>query len=371
MLRGLRTPITLAFRVSFAAVFALVPHRYAAGQSSRAVEKPQSDTPPDPAAKPKPKRRKKPVTKKPTKITAPEPDTSVEEEWGPLMVSPSVETKPEGSAPPVVVSPPAAAVPLEPAPAPAPVITPPREPALAVAPSRHDGGAALHFGVRYRLGVLPQPLISLFARGGGTYIFHFLGVDLDMRWRRFSVTPALSYASLATSGDLFGDKNRLGPGHVVYLRSDLNAVLATADFAWTIPLSHELDVELGAALGVGIPFGDLINNWAYATDAGPLKLGNARYAPCKTVNDGVGCRPQDHPAEDAPMRIRINGYKDRRWTEGGSSPTVIPWIAIPQVALRIRVTDTLAMRVGVGLATTGVWFGLGLSRALSSEQHEH
>jgi hypothetical protein len=363
------------------------PNRDAAAQSSRPEEKTPTEDPSDP--KPKPKRRKKPATKKPTKITMPEPDTSADEWASPAMPpSPAIEPRPDEAAPPVAAPPTA----NEPAPVTAPASGAAPEPRTATVPEAPRGqptpsiptlnaesATALHLGAHYRLGILPKGMISLLARGGNTYVFHFVGVDLDVRWRRFSITPALSYASLSTPGDAFGDRNFRGPSYTVYLKSELSAVLATVDFAWTFPVSRSIDAELGVGLGFGIPMGSLINNWVYEKDDGPLTLGETRgesktlikYAQCQNATDGVGCRPQDHPAQTSSVRIRVDGYRDRGWLEGGSSPTVIPWVAIPQMALRLRVSSAFAMRLGVGLATTGLWVGIGLTRALSAEQHEH
>lgn len=362
MHRGLRTHIALAIIAS--AVTAFVPHGDAAAQSPG--DPVSVDSLPKTTKKTPAKRPKKP--KKPTKINPP-PETV---EPPPPVVAPAVEAKPVETKP------------VEPVPAPpttpsSPVATAAVAPeattaAVEATPSEKKGGTpaegkvAYHFGARYRLGLLPQPLLSVFARGGSTYLFHFLGVELDARWKGFSVTPALAYADLTTKGDAFGDKSHSGPGYVSYVRSDLRAILATVDIAWTFPLSHAVDAEIGAGIGVGVPFGNLINNWVYQTADGPLVLGNNRYAACKTVNDGIGCRPQDHAA---PTPIRINGYIEKGWAGGGSSPTVIPWLAIPQAALRFRLSRAYAMRVGVGFATTGFWVGLGVTRALSSSQHDH
>lgn len=373
MHRGLRTHIALAILASVASAF--VPRGDASAQTGPAPDPVSVES--LPKAAPKPKKRPRRPVKRPTKVPAPDPVEAKPAEPAPAVTPTATTAVPAPAAPTTSpVAPAPEPRPTEPAPS---VLTPPvaptappaseaSKPATPPADTKApEGNVALHLGARYRLGVLPQPFVSLFARGGSTYLFHFVGLELDARLRGFSITSALAYVDLATAGGALGDRNRSGPGYVSYVRSDLKAVLATVDLAWTFSLSRALDAEVGLGLGLGVPFGDLVNNWVYEAPDGPLVLGTKRYAACKTVNDGIGCRPQDH-ASATP--IRVNGYVERGWTSGGSSPTVIPWVAIPQAALRIRISHTLAMRVGFGLATTGLWVGLGVTRALSSAQHE-
>ncbi len=327
-----------------------------------------------PEAAPKPKPKRKPL-KKPAKATLPNPTPPAPDSattdippttTAPTSTTPAIPAEHDAIvavAAPVVAS----AAPTAPIELPVQTTKPlAAEAATRAGEANADAGVTLHLGARYRLGILPQPVINLFARGGGTYLFHFVGAELDARWKRFSLTPSLAYADLSTRGDAFGAKGHSTAGYVSYVQSDLRAILATVDIAWAFPVSRRLDAELGMGLGIGIPFGDLNNTWVYGAPEGPIALGNGRYAGCKSVTDGVGCRPQDHAS---PTPVRIGQYVERGWSRGGSSPDVIPWVAIPQAALRIRLSESIAMRVGAGLATTGFWVGVGVTQALASAPH--
>lgn len=134
-----------------------------------------------------------------------------------------------------------------------------------------------------------------------------------------------------------------------YVRSDLKAVAASVGLAWSTPISRKVDVEVGVELGLGATFGTLVDSWVHESANGPLSYGGRRFAQCQTVNDGFGCRPQDH---GSPTPIRVGNYRERSFIDGGRAPTIIPWVSLPLVGVRARLGDDLAVRAGIGASLT-------------------
>lgn len=71
----------------------------------------------------------------------------------------------------------------------------------------------------------------------------------------------------------------------------------------------------------------------------------------RTVNDGVGCRPQDH---GSPNPIKVGDYSEPSIFAGGSAPTLLPWVSLPLVGVRTRIGDDVALRIGLGASATGI-----------------
>ncbi|HSO40908.1 MAG TPA: hypothetical protein VLT33_50625, partial [Labilithrix sp.] len=99
------------------------------------------------------------------------------------------------------------------------------------------------------------------------------------------------------------------------------------------------------------------DSWVHETSDGPLEYGGRRFAPCQTVSDGVGCRPQDHAA---PTPIKVGEYREPSIFSGGSAPTLLPWVSLPLLGVRARLGEDVALRIGLGASATGIWAGASL-----------
>ena len=218
-------------------------------------------------------------------------------------------------------------------------------------------GADLYAGARYRAFLLPRAFLQLFGSGAKDLFFQSVAVEGDLRRGALSIVPALSFADLSSGYMLVGSRDSDLVSSFSYVRSDLKVLAASVAFAWSLPVSRTLDLELGLELGAGATFGTLVDNWVYETPNGPLSYGSRRFAACRTVNDGVGCRPQDHAS---PTPVRVGNAKETSMFSGGKSPTLIPWVSLPLVGLRAQVSDDVAMRIGVGASAMGFWAGASL-----------
>lgn len=231
------------------------------------------------------------------------------------------------------------------------------------------GKTYLFIGLRYRGNVVPQFMLNLFVDEGATVWSNSIGVTLDMRKDGFSLIPALSYTEYGTGNILFKEKGSNDiPGNYTLVNSGLKALYATADLMWSAKLSKTLQFEYGMGFGLGIVFGDLVNNWV--REAGPgqpaaaVGTNGKGYIPCATNTDGPGCSAAEH--QNAPID-KVGGYTEPGWANGGAKPLIFPWISIPQVGLRFKPIKQFAGRLGLGFALTGFWFGLSGEYGLETQ----
>jgi hypothetical protein len=225
---------------------------------------------------------------------------------------------------------------------------------------------------RYRAFLLPRAILGAFGRANEDRLFHAASVQARFRSASgFAVDPALSFADLSTGDMLVSTRATELASSLSYVRSDLKGAAASVELVWALPLSSRVGLELCLGLGLAATFGKLVNNWVYETPDGPLAYGGRRFASCKTVNDGVGCRPQDH-ASISPARV--GDYAEPSMFARGAPPTLLPWVSLPLVGVRARVADDVALRIGAGASFTGFWAGASLatrSRAARSSSPQH
>lgn len=217
----------------------------------------------------------------------------------------------------------------------------------------------LFAGLRYRGIVLPKFLLDAFVDGGQTVYSNQIGLELDIRKNGFSIIPAISYAEFGTNDILFKDKNAADfVGNYAVGNSGLKALQLTVDLLWSAKIHKMLDFEYGIGLGIGVVFGNLLNNWVKEGTGNPqYTAGNGKtYVQCGEEGPvGSGCNTKDHQNSQV---ARVNGYQEPSWANGGSKPNVIPWVAIPQIGLRFKPVKQFESRLGIGLSVTGFWFGL-------------
>jgi hypothetical protein len=214
----------------------------------------------------------------------------------------------------------------------------------------------LFIGAHYRGTIIPQFMLKLFVDGGATIYSNSFGFDLDKRKDGFSVIPSLSFTEYGTDNILFKEKDSKDiPGNYSYVNSSMKAIYATVDLLWSTKISKNVDFEYGAGFGLGVIFGDLVNNWVEADHPGPVS--NDNYRPCATEGmPGTGCNKADHKNTDT---AKVGNYTEKSWFDGGSKPVLFPWISLPQVGLRLKPVKQFEARLGLGFAlTAGFWFGL-------------
>jgi hypothetical protein len=222
-------------------------------------------------------------------------------------------------------------------------------------------------GLRYRGDVIPQFIENLFVDEGGTVYSNSIGIELDMRKDGFSIIPALVYQDYNTGDFLFHEKGKpLVDNNYTVVNSSLKAVYAMLDLLWSAPLAKDVDFEYGLGVGVGAVFGGLTNDWVYQDPNGKYVASTGvHYSDCRGVtNNGNGCTPGAHTT---PNPAKVGGYQEPNWFNGGSVPTIFPWIALPQLGIRYKPIKQLESRLGVGFSLTGFWFGLSADYGLEQK----
>jgi hypothetical protein len=224
-------------------------------------------------------------------------------------------------------------------------------------------------GARYRGTIIPKFMMNLFVDQGATVYSNTVGIELDMRKDDESKVFALSYVEYGTGDILFAQKgkNLDDPGNWSYVNSGLKAIYATVDLLWSAPLHRNLQFEYGFGAGIGVVFGDLVNNWvspAAAGTQGQLNTDDGKYHFNKCVAEGpIGCNKANHQNADT-AKVGPTGYIEKSWFGGGSVPNVFLHLAIPQIGLRFKPTKQIAARLGLGFSLTGFWFGLSADYGL-------
>jgi hypothetical protein len=219
----------------------------------------------------------------------------------------------------------------------------------------------LFVGLRYRGALIPKFMLNIFVDEGKSVYTNTVGLELDIRKEGFSLIPALSYAELGTGDILFKEKGAKETiaGNYNLVNSSLKVIYATADLLWSTKISKNVEFEYGAGFGFGVVFGDLVTNWVkFDTSANaPLRDDSGRgFTKCTAVEpSGTGCNKADHQNSE---KDKVNNYVEPSWFGGGSTPSLFPWIAVPQIGLRFKPIKQFVGRLGIGFSLTGFWFGL-------------
>lgn len=244
----------------------------------------------------------------------------------------------------------------------APTVPPAANPAssLRFDAVEQDNRTYIYAGVRYRGVLLPKFVLNTVVKEGASVYSNVIGIEADFRTRGVSIIPALSFQEWGMGDTLFLESGK--PDSVAsnwsLVNSKLMAINATVDVLWSRKLQKNLDFEYGAGVGLGVAFGSLGVNWTYFDEPGAYKTSDGRgMSPCQTeVQAGPtgGCTRREH---SFASEAKVGGYEEKSWINGGAKPNFIPWIT-PQVGLRYRPRPDVVTRLGLGVAPTGIWFGL-------------
>lgn len=244
----------------------------------------------------------------------------------------------------------------------------PKKPAATVEPPAEQwdikdveekpGKAYFFVGLRYRGNLIPSFMLHLFVDEGKSIYTNMIAAEFEYRKDGFSLIPALAYHELGSGDILFREKNSKGiAGNYGLVNSGMKVVYAQIDLLWSTKISKNVEFEYGAGFGIGAVFGDLENSWVQENPNGGLANdAGKRYSRCNAVGaPGTGCNKADHQNSSTD---KVNGYKEKSWFDGGSKPSIFPWLSIPQIGVRIKPIKNVVARIGLGFALTGFWFGI-------------
>jgi len=185
-----------------------------------------------------------------------------------------------------------------------------------------------------------------------------LGAEFTYRKDNFDIVGQLwwagysNYGPYRASGDPDTDTEMID--------SSLSVLFLSAAFLWSTPFNDVLALEYGVDVGIGVVLGNVYRTEAFPDAGGGQPRSTDGYAPCNAPGDGRNTTYCDGPSvPDGETGGHYNA-KVRRWSDGGNLPNVVPWLAIPHLALRIKPVKQLMMRVEGGF---GIGFFLGFSAA--------
>jgi len=197
-------------------------------------------------------------------------------------------------------------------------------------------------GLFYRHIFVPEFLLNLFldeSTGGSNSAF---GAEVTYRKDGFDIIGSLWWAGYATEGPFQGAGDPITDMEMI--DSGLSVLFLSGTFLWSTEFDDMFALEYGVAVGVGVVLGDVIRTEAY--DAG-----GGNWRPCAGVGNPDATYCDGPSARDGEDGGHYN-VTARKWSDGGSVPNVVPWLAIPQIALRIKPIHQLMIRIEGG-------FGLG------------
>ncbi len=228
------------------------------------------------------------------------------------------------------------------------------------------------YGVGMRLWTMGVPafIVSAFAfidqqsRPWGGHLGIAWGPEFYYRRNQLEITIGVQHSTYQAPATLFHGANE-GPEATEVVLPRLFGIYLTSHFMWGIPVHRMVEFQFGFAIGVGYIGGDLFRSQAYQP-GGPARPGGvyqdcARPMPtndpanyCTNPNNGHysgGDLLATNPVTNA------GSYREPSFFNGGSLPSILPWLSIPQISLHIRPHQHFDIRIDGGFAGIGFYTG--------------
>ncbi|XXX77751.1 hypothetical protein WMF30_03115 [Sorangium sp. So ce134] len=227
-------------------------------------------------------------------------------------------------------------------------------------PFEKDGKAHKFIGLRLRNIIVPKFMINLFADGGASVNVFMIGPEFTSRKNGLEIDLGLSYADYSMDPFLFKGKNDDQFAWEM-VSSSMKLVYFTSDLLFDVPIDDKgrFSFLVGGGVGIGLVFGDLHRAQAYPGAAGsnpsPDNVGAWRKCSGPGGPGGPYCDASNNHYGD---------YDEPSWVNGGSKPSIFPWISFPQVSFRYKPIKQLQTRLDAGFSITGFFFGLSAGYGL-------
>ncbi|EYF08071.1 hypothetical protein [Chondromyces apiculatus] len=237
--------------------------------------------------------------------------------------------------------------------------------AQAAAPSDNDPYEKPHetyrfIGMRFRNLIVPEFVLDLFSEGGRTVNVFTFGPEFSTRKDGLELDFALSYADYSMDDTLFKGKSDDDFAFEI-VNSSMKIVYFTTDLLYEIPLDKEkgrFSLLIGGGVGLGVVFGDLNRNQATPREAGNIDRDDVgAWQRCEAPGTG-------QPGFCDGANDHYGSYSEASWVNGGSKPSVFPWISLPQVSFRYKPIKQLQLRADLGFSISGFYFGASAAYGL-------
>lgn len=223
----------------------------------------------------------------------------------------------------------------------------------------YDHNVSYSVGWRFWVMAIPQPIVSLFVHiepgwGGGTNIA--TGPEFVYRKDNLDIAIGAMYVGYGAAPGFFHGTNE-GPDATEQITSNLFGLYLTSHFLWGIRLHRMFEIQVGVGIGIGYIGGELLRSQAYPGGPG------GAYTDCVHAGaDGSGFCGSDNAHYSGNTNPSNgggpHGYAEPGIFSGGSVPTLIPWVSIPQIGLHFRPHRNFDVRADGGFAVIGFYGGL-------------
>jgi hypothetical protein len=250
-----------------------------------------------------------------------------------------------------------------PAAAPAPASDAP-DPAFD--PKEKEHTAYRFIGLRFRDVFVPKFMVNIFADGGASVNVFMFGPEFTTRKDRLEFDFALMYGDYSMDPFLFKSKDDPEAGYEI-VSSSMKVLYFTVDLLYEVPIdkSGRFSFLVGGGVGLGIVFGNLRRNQAYPNNRNAVDPNDVgAWKPCRAQGNPGVTSTQNGEAFCDDSNPHYGSYDEPSWANGGSKPSVFPWLALPQFSFRYKPIKQLQTRFDLGFSVTGFFFGLSAGYGL-------
>jgi len=235
----------------------------------------------------------------------------------------------------------------------APYLAPNPTPAPAQHPLLLDTGKQYGLGWRAWALITPPAFVSVFATvepgwAGGVNIA--TGPEFIYRSGNLEVVVGAMYVGYnAPVGYVRGLREPTQETEQII--ANMYGLYLTSHFLWGIRANRWFEVQLGVGIGVGYIGGNLYRSQA-----------TFRTATATTPGTWVDCVSPGRGPECGTNNNHYTGTTGMPYTEpsifsGGSLPSLLPWVSIPQIGLHFRPHQRFDIKLETGFAFVGIYAG--------------
>lgn len=210
-------------------------------------------------------------------------------------------------------------------------------------------------GAMYRQVIIPGFIQQLFVSGGTDGVNPGVGLQFNYRRNNFNIIADVWWNNASADG--YFRANGDPRTDMEYVKVDLFVVFVQAEFLWSFPITDWFAIELGFDLGVGFIGGDLVRTEATETP------GAGDWRPCAPGERGTTyCEVPEAP--DPCYNTsggHYNCHEPNWFTPGGDTPFIIPWVALPHLAVRFKPIHQMQIRLDGGYGLYNFFFGGNVS----------
>ncbi len=204
-------------------------------------------------------------------------------------------------------------------------------------------------GARFRMAIVPQFMFGLFSADGGKLVVSpSFGAEYAVRRNGFEYVLWLGFASYSMGEAPFKSKSDDESAWEI-VSASMYTLTVGSDFLWSAPISPRVSFVYGGGAGIGAAFGTIHRNQAQPPGGG-APGDPYTYVKCPGA---AGVHGAPYCGDD---NNHYGDYTEASWLSGGSKPIVFPWIAIPQIGIRWKVSRQFVMRFDTGLSFPGPFF---------------